>query len=184
MLMGLEDPDAVGCAADRNRMSLQGSSCAQPQPAARVMVNVPGAHVSGAAGLTRSRADTAATTASAAVAHGDSGDGRLQCLEVASSLSSPATTRSAPAASTGDPPPPPPPRARKLPPSPWTPARAQGTGGGGLDASSASLAVPPCPQGSLGRNASIGACDSSEEGVATPSDSDSEVFGGIEAVAA
>jgi len=199
LLMAPEDPDDVGCAADRDRMCVEGSSSAQPQPAAtRVDLKASGAHVSGAAERPRSRAearlDTAAKTAAAAaataVADRDRGGGRQQGLEVSSTLCSPAATRSAPAAPTCDPPPPPPPRARKLPPSTLTPAHAQGRGGAakeGLDASSARLAVPPCPRGAPGRNARIGGCDSAEEEEEEEegkvSSSDSEAVGGIEAVA-
>jgi hypothetical protein len=173
-LLMAEAQDFIGnCSstAHMDQMLLEGKALAQPQPAARFSVNVSGAHVSRAPELSRSRAavwsETAAAASAAATVTAVSttlapgaGDGRMQCVEVASSLSSHAASRPALATPMLDPHPPPPPRAGRL-----------DTGGaeGGIDAA-ASLAVPACPQGDPGRRARIGGCDSPMEDEASTSE--------------
>jgi hypothetical protein len=164
-LLMAEDQDFISSStADKDQMLLEGKGLAQPQPAARFSVNVSGANASRAPELSRSVwSKTAAAASAAAVSTtlaAGAGDGRMQCVELASSLSSPAASRPALATPMLHPPPPPPPRAGKL---------DRGGAVGGIDAA-ASLAVPPCPRGDPGRRARIGGCDSSEEDEASTSE--------------
>jgi hypothetical protein len=167
-----DDQDFISSStADKDQMLLEGKALAQPQPAHRFSVNVSGGHASRAPELSRSRAavwsETAASASAAAAAAAavsttfapGAGSGRMQCVELASSLSSAAASRLAPATPRLDPLPPPPQRARKL---------ERGRVEGGIDA--ASFAVPPCPRGDPGRRERIGGCDSSEEDEASTSD--------------